>query len=142
MMTRPSTASPRHRVHLSLLAVALFGLVVQARAANSAFTVKETPAAIVLATTDYEAAFNRDGAALTLRRGGETVLDGWAASGEGGAFTQGGKPRRIGRLRTMSRQAKPGPASASSSKKRTVTWSPGPSGRSSRRTKESFAPAS
>lgn len=104
MMTRPSTASPRHRVHLSLLAVALFGLVVQARAANSAFTVKETPAAIVLATTDYEAAFNRDGAALTLRRGGETVLDGWAASGEGGAFTQGGKPRRIGRLRTMSRQ--------------------------------------
>jgi alpha-glucosidase (family GH31 glycosyl hydrolase) len=84
--------------------LAVFGLLNQSQASNSLFTVKETPKAIIIATADYEAAVGREGATLTVRRGGETVLDGWAASGEGGVFTKAGKPQRIGRLKTLSRQ--------------------------------------
>ncbi|MEN9404385.1 MAG: hypothetical protein RL091_3088 [Verrucomicrobiota bacterium] len=94
----------RSWVQACLVPLTALGLLIQAHAASPDFALRETPTEIVIATADYEAAISREGAALTVRRGGETVLNGWAASGEGGGFTKGGKPQRIGRLKTVSRQ--------------------------------------
>lgn len=102
----PQTHLPaaQYLARTCVVLLAVFGLLNQSQASNSLFTVRETPQAIIIATADYEAAVGREGAALTIRRGGETVLDGWAASGENGVFTKAGKPQRIGRLKTLSRQ--------------------------------------
>jgi hypothetical protein len=63
-----------------------------------AFDVRESPEGVTLLTATYQAHFARKGAALTVRRGGETVLEGWAASGPGGVFEKGGAPQAIGTL--------------------------------------------
>lgn len=98
----PRARLPRLRVYLATL-VAL-GLLASAHASSPSFTVTESPDSIVITTTDYEAVVSREGAALTIRRGDETVLSGWAASGADGAFTKNGKAQRIQRLKSISRQ--------------------------------------
>ncbi len=91
-------------VQAFLVSLALGCLVIQIYASSPTFTTKETPDAVILETAGYEATIAREGAGLTVRRGGETVLTGWAASGEGGVFTKAGKPQRIGQLKAMTRQ--------------------------------------
>ncbi|MEI8291606.1 MAG: glycoside hydrolase family 31 protein [Verrucomicrobiota bacterium] len=51
----------------------------------------------------FTATFASQGAGLTVERGGETVLKGWAASDSDGAFEKGGKAAKIGDLQTASR---------------------------------------
>ncbi|MBP7483249.1 MAG: hypothetical protein KA788_12000, partial [Lacunisphaera sp.] len=103
-MLKTHLPAAQYLARTCVVLLAVFGLLNQSQASNSLFTVRETPQAIIIATAGYEAAVGREGATLTVRRDGETVLDGWAASGGGGVFTKAGKPQRIGRLKTLSRQ--------------------------------------
>jgi len=73
-------------------------------AVGSAFELRETPQAVVVATPAYEVSLARAGAALTARRGGQVVLEGWAASRPDGAFDKGGARQTIGALKTVSRE--------------------------------------
>ncbi len=72
--------------------------------AGAPFEIRETPQAIVIATPAYEVSLSRTGAALAVRRGDEPVLDGWAASGPGGAFEKGGTRQTIGALSRVVRE--------------------------------------
>ena len=72
-----------------------------AAAPVAAFDVRETPEGVAVVTATYEARFARVGAALTVLRAGEPVLDGWAASGPGGAFDKGGTRQTIGALQKV-----------------------------------------
>lgn len=68
------------------------------------YELRETPDAVVVATPAYELSLARTGAALTVRRAGEVVLDGWAASGPGGAFEKGSATQTIGALSGVTRR--------------------------------------
>ena len=86
--------------HRSLtLAVVLPFLAAAAPAA--AFDVRETPEGVTVVTATFEAKFARNGAALAVVRGGETVLEGWAASGPGGVFAKGATIQTIGALQKV-----------------------------------------
>ena len=92
----------------SLRSPALPLLTMMAVAATSVaagpFDVRETPDAVVLETPSYAVSIARTGAGLAVRRAGEVVLDGWAASGRGGVFEQAGAPQTIGALQKVSRE--------------------------------------
>ena len=59
---------------------------------------------MTIATPAYEVSLAREAAALTVRRGADVVLDGWAASGTGGTFEEAGATQRIGTLQKLSRE--------------------------------------
>ena len=81
------------------LAVVLPFLAAAAPAA--AFDVRETPEGVTVVTATFQAKFARNGAALAVLRGGETVLEGWAASDPGGAFARGATTQTIGALQKV-----------------------------------------
>jgi myogenesis-regulating glycosidase len=70
-------------------------------AAAAAFDVNEKPEGVTITAARYQATFARNGAALTVVRGGQTVLEGWAARGPGGAFDKGGQAQTIGALQNV-----------------------------------------
>ncbi len=92
--------APLPRLALALAVLALLASPVLA----APFDVRESPEGVFLATAAYEVSFARSGAALTVRRGGETVLEGWAASGPGGVFEKGGTRQSIGALLKVARE--------------------------------------
>jgi hypothetical protein len=69
-----------------------------------AFELRETPEQVIVSTPHYEALFSRQGAALTLRKDGATILSGWAASGAEGAFLRGAKKQKLGALEKVQRE--------------------------------------
>ncbi len=81
------------------LAVVLSSLAASAPA--TAFDVRETPEGVSITTATFEARFARRGAALTVVRGEQAVLEGWAASGPGGAFAKGEGTETIGVLQKV-----------------------------------------
>ena len=85
------------------LAIAVTWLLA-ADASALAFEVRETPERVTLVAASYEADFARTWGALSVRRGGRIVLEGWAASGPGGTFSKGGTTQTIGALEKLSRE--------------------------------------
>ena len=69
-----------------------------------AFELRETPEQVIVSTSHYEASLSRQGAALTLRQGGATILSGWAASGANGTFLRGAKQQKLGALEKIQRE--------------------------------------
>ena len=86
---------------LRRLTLAVVLLFLAAAAPAAAFDVRETPEGVTVVTATFEAKFTRNGAALTVVRGGETVLEGWAASGPGGTFAKGATTQTIGALQKV-----------------------------------------
>jgi len=88
----------------SALVLSLATLLRGAFATAAGFEVRETPDAVVVASPAYELTLSRSAAALTIRRGGETVLEGWAAGGPNGTFEEAGATQTIGALQKVSRE--------------------------------------
>ena len=86
---------------LRRLTLAVILLFLAAAAPAAAFDVRETPEGVTVVTATFEAKFTRNGAGLTVVRGGETVLEGWAASGPGGTFARGATTQTIGALQKV-----------------------------------------
>jgi alpha-glucosidase (family GH31 glycosyl hydrolase) len=83
---------------LPRVAAACALLVLAAALPAAPFDVRETPEGVAILTRGFEARFARQAATLVVVREGRTVLDGWAASGPGGAFPKGPGTQTIGAL--------------------------------------------